>query len=149
RRRRTHARPARARPRARPVARRDARGNGRRRAGGDADARDDGGRLARPLGARAERGCGRRSRWRALRGVARAAPGSARPERGASAMTDRTLRSENAVMRKRTSVTLDLKLFDEAKAVLQTTGTTETIHRALHETVRQARLRRLAARRFD
>jgi hypothetical protein len=44
---------------------------------------------------------------------------------------------------------LDLGLVDEAKKVLETTGTTETIHRALTEVVRQERLRRLAHRRFD
>jgi hypothetical protein len=37
---------------------------------------------------------------------------------------------------------------DEAKAVLETKGTTDTIHRALREVVRQARLERLAQRTF-
>jgi Arc/MetJ family transcription regulator len=50
---------------------------------------------------------------------------------------------------KRTSINLDLVLVDEAKAVLQTKETTETIHRALREVVRNERLRRLARRRFD
>ena len=44
---------------------------------------------------------------------------------------------------------LDFDLVDQAKAVLETTETTETIHRALGEVVRQAKLRRLVARRFD
>jgi hypothetical protein len=50
---------------------------------------------------------------------------------------------------KRTSLNLDFELLDEAKEVLETTATTETIHRALSEVVRQARLQRLAKRRFD
>jgi len=52
-------------------------------------------------------------------------------------------------MTKRTSINLDLVLVDEAKAVLDTKQTTETIHRALKEVVRNERLRRLARRRFD
>ena len=51
-------------------------------------------------------------------------------------------------MIRRTSINLDVALVDEAKAVLETKGTTETIHRALREVVRQARLERLAQRRF-
>jgi hypothetical protein len=51
-------------------------------------------------------------------------------------------------MTKRISISLDLTLVDEAKAVLGTEGTTETIHRALHDVVRRARLERLARRRF-
>ncbi len=49
---------------------------------------------------------------------------------------------------RRTSLNLDFKLLAEAKEVLETTATTETIHRALAEVVRQARLQRLAKRRF-
>jgi hypothetical protein len=52
-------------------------------------------------------------------------------------------------MTRRTTVNLDFGLVDEAKAVLDTRGTTETIHRALEEVVRQERLRRLSRRRFD
>ena len=52
-------------------------------------------------------------------------------------------------MVKRTSLNLDLDLLNEAKQILDTHETTETIHRALGEIVRQARLRRLSARRFD
>ena len=52
-------------------------------------------------------------------------------------------------MVKRTSLNLDLDLLNDAKDVLDTRETTETIHRALAEVVRQARLRSLSARRFD
>jgi hypothetical protein len=52
-------------------------------------------------------------------------------------------------MIKRTSLNLDFDLLDEARAVLQTRETTETIHRALEDAVRNARLRRLIARRFE
>ena len=52
-------------------------------------------------------------------------------------------------MTKRTSLNLDFALVEEAKGVLDTRETTETIHRALSEVVRQARLQRLAQRRFD
>ena len=52
-------------------------------------------------------------------------------------------------MIKRTSLNLDFELLNEAKQVLETRETTETIHRALSEVVRQARLRRLSARRFE
>ena len=52
-------------------------------------------------------------------------------------------------MTRRTSLNLDFDLVEEAKAILDTRETTETIHRALSEVVRQARLQRLAKRRFD
>lgn len=52
-------------------------------------------------------------------------------------------------MIRRTSLNLDFALVDEAKAVLGTTETTETIHRALADAVRHARLRRLVQRRFE
>lgn len=55
----------------------------------------------------------------------------------------------NQRMIKRTSLNLDLDLLAAAKDVLQTRETTETIHRALEDVVRNARLRRLVARRFD
>ncbi len=51
-------------------------------------------------------------------------------------------------MKKRTSLNLDLDLVAEAKRVLKTGGTTETIHRSLEAVVRQARLQRLARRRI-
>ncbi len=52
-------------------------------------------------------------------------------------------------MTKRTSINLDVFLVNEAKEVLDTKETTETIHRALKAVVRQERLRRLGRRRFD
>jgi hypothetical protein len=52
-------------------------------------------------------------------------------------------------MIRRTSLNLDFELLDEAKAVLETHETTETIHRALEDVVRRDRLRRLVSRRFD
>ncbi len=52
-------------------------------------------------------------------------------------------------MTRRTSLNLDFGLVEEAKAILDTRETTETIHRALAEVVRQARLQRLTRRRFD
>ena len=52
-------------------------------------------------------------------------------------------------MVKRTSLDLDLDLVAHARDVLQTRGTTQTVHRALEEVVRQARLRRLMAHRFE
>jgi len=55
----------------------------------------------------------------------------------------------NLGMTKRTSLNLDMSLVDEARRELGTNGTTETVHRALAEVVRQAKLRRLVARTFD
>src|SRR6266850_2286969 len=52
-------------------------------------------------------------------------------------------------MTKRTSLNLDFALLDEAKEVLGTKETTETIHKALKEVVRNERLLRLSRRRFD
>ena len=52
-------------------------------------------------------------------------------------------------MTKRTSLNLDFALVAEAKEVLETKETTETIHKALKEVVRNERLRRLSRRRFD
>jgi hypothetical protein len=53
-------------------------------------------------------------------------------------------------MKKRVSLNLDLDLdlVAEAQKVLDTDGTTETIHRSLEEVVRRARLERLAGRRI-
>ena len=52
-------------------------------------------------------------------------------------------------MIRRTSLNLDLDLVAEAKTVLDARTTTETIHRALEQVVRQEKLRRLAAWRPD
>jgi Arc/MetJ family transcription regulator len=52
-------------------------------------------------------------------------------------------------MIKRTSLNLDFELLNEAKGILHTNETTETIHRALEDVVRNARLQRLVARRFE
>ncbi len=52
-------------------------------------------------------------------------------------------------MIRRTSLNLDLDLVQAAKAVLHTVETTETIHRALADVVRNDRLRRLTERRFE
>jgi Arc/MetJ family transcription regulator len=52
-------------------------------------------------------------------------------------------------MVKRTSLNLDLELVAEARKVLGTTGTTDTIHRALEDVVRRERLRALTEERFE
>jgi Arc/MetJ family transcription regulator len=52
-------------------------------------------------------------------------------------------------MKRRTSLNLDLDLVAQARQALGTTGTTETVHRALADAVRRERLQRLARRRFD
>jgi Arc/MetJ family transcription regulator len=55
----------------------------------------------------------------------------------------------NLEMTKRTSLNLDMSLVDEARQVLGTRGTTETVNRALAEVVRQDKLRRLTEMVFD
>jgi hypothetical protein len=50
---------------------------------------------------------------------------------------------------KRTSLNLDVDLVAEARAVLGSNGTTDTIHRALEEVVRGEKLRRLAEYDFS
>jgi Arc/MetJ family transcription regulator len=52
-------------------------------------------------------------------------------------------------MIKRTSLNLDMSLVDEAREVLGTNGTTETVHKALAEVVRHDKLRRLTEMVFD
>lgn len=47
-------------------------------------------------------------------------------------------------MARRTTINLDAELVAEARAVLKTKNTTDTIHGALREVVRRERLRRLA-----
>lgn len=50
---------------------------------------------------------------------------------------------------KRTSLNLDLELVGQAREVLGSNGTTDTVHRALEEVVRREKLRWLAARDFS
>ena len=52
-------------------------------------------------------------------------------------------------MVKRTSLNLDLDLVASAREVLGSNGTTDTVHRALEEVVRQEKLRWLAERDFS
>jgi Arc/MetJ family transcription regulator len=44
---------------------------------------------------------------------------------------------------RRTSLNLDFELVEQAREVLDTSGTTDTVHRALEEVVRREALRRL------
>ena len=52
-------------------------------------------------------------------------------------------------MTRRTSLNLDFELVARARAVLGTNGTTDTIHRALEETVRRELLAGLVEERFE
>ena len=52
-------------------------------------------------------------------------------------------------MVKRTSLNLELDLVAEAREILGSSGTTDTIHRALEDVVRRERLRRLSEHRFE
>ena len=52
-------------------------------------------------------------------------------------------------MIKRTSLNLDMSLVDEARGVLGTRGTTDTVNQALAEIVRHDKLRRLTEMVFD
>jgi Arc/MetJ family transcription regulator len=52
-------------------------------------------------------------------------------------------------MIKRTSLNLDLDLVAKARDVLDTSTTTETVHRALEDVIRRDALRRLAEWRPD
>jgi len=52
-------------------------------------------------------------------------------------------------MIKRTSLNLDLDLVAQARDVLETRTTTETIHRALNDVIRRDALRKLATWRPD
>jgi Arc/MetJ family transcription regulator len=47
---------------------------------------------------------------------------------------------------RRTTINLDLELVMQARDVLKTKNTTDTVHSALREVVRRERLRRLAQR---
>jgi Arc/MetJ family transcription regulator len=60
-----------------------------------------------------------------------------------------TTEAYNRDMIKRTSLNLDMSLVDEAREVLGTNGTTETVHKALADVVRQDKLRQLAAWEFS
>ena len=53
------------------------------------------------------------------------------------------------IMIKRTSLNLDLDLVAEAREVLGSNGTTDTVHQALEEVVRHQKLRWLADRDFS
>ena len=55
----------------------------------------------------------------------------------------------NPDMIKRTSLNLDMSLVEEAREVLGTRGTTETVNAALADVVRQDKLRRLTEMVFD
>jgi hypothetical protein len=52
-------------------------------------------------------------------------------------------------MVKRTSLNLELELVAQAREVLGTNGTTDTIHRALEDVVRRERLQALTERTFE
>ena len=52
-------------------------------------------------------------------------------------------------MIKRTSINLDLDLVTEAREILGTRNTTDTVHTALREAVRRERIERLLKRRWD
>jgi len=52
-------------------------------------------------------------------------------------------------MIKRTSLNLDMSLVDEVRDLLGTNGTTQTVHKALAEVIRQDKLRQLAAWEFS
>ena len=49
-------------------------------------------------------------------------------------------------VKKRTNIILEMDLVHDAAAVLGTSGTTATVHAALHDAIRRTRLDRLAAR---
>ena len=50
---------------------------------------------------------------------------------------------------RRTSINLDFELVEKAQKALGTSGTTETVHRALEEVWRRDALKRLAEWRID
>jgi Arc/MetJ family transcription regulator len=54
------------------------------------------------------------------------------------------LNGRHTALIRRTSLNLDFDLVEQAKEVLHTSGTTDTVHRALEEVVRREALRRLA-----
>ena len=52
-------------------------------------------------------------------------------------------------MVKRTTINLDMELVAQARRVLETKNTTDTVHAALRDVVRRDRLRRLSEREWD
>jgi Arc/MetJ family transcription regulator len=52
-------------------------------------------------------------------------------------------------MIRRTSINLDLDLVAEAREILGTKNTTDTVHTALRKAVRREQLKRVAELRFD
>jgi Arc/MetJ family transcription regulator len=52
-------------------------------------------------------------------------------------------------MVKRTTINLDMELVAQARGVLETKNTTDTVHAALRDVVRRDRLRRLSQRKWD
>src|ERR1700733_14184902 len=52
-------------------------------------------------------------------------------------------------MVKRTTINLDMELVTQAREVLETGNTTDTVHAALRDVVRRDRLRRLSERDWD
>ncbi len=50
---------------------------------------------------------------------------------------------------KRTSLNLELELVAQAREILRTRGTTDTVHQALAEVIRRQRLGELAEERFE
>ena len=52
-------------------------------------------------------------------------------------------------MIKRTSLNIDFDLVAQAREILETNGTTDTVHRALEEVIRRDALKRLAEWRPD
>jgi|HubBroStandDraft_2_1064218.scaffolds.fasta_scaffold538884_1 Arc/MetJ family transcription regulator len=51
-------------------------------------------------------------------------------------------------MVRRTTINLDAELVTQAREILTTTNTTDTVHGALREVIRRDRLRRLAERKW-
>lgn len=64
-------------------------------------------------------------------------------------LDERAWDAYDSVMVKRTSLNLELELVAQAREVLGTNGTTDTIHRALEDVVRRERLQALAERTFE
>ena len=52
-------------------------------------------------------------------------------------------------MVRRTTINLDIELVTQARAVLATKNTTDTVHGALRDVIRRERLRRLTQRRWE